>query len=157
MVFDFWLKLGYFCIMFWDLVWNMAIFVWCSKSWISFKLHILCDFLWQCTGRGWGGVILLFPGGTRNPCSLLGLQLTIKWELLLFLGEGVEVPTAHTVSTRHSGRDGVITAGWWWKFWLSTRPPLRRQRALLLGMEHGLHWCHGSSHYWLTGLQFVAL
>lgn len=137
------LKHGYICMMFWDLD--------------LIKLHILCDCLWQCTGRGWGGVILLFPGGTRNPGALLGLQLTIKWELLLFLGEGVEVPTAHMVSTKHSGRDGVITAGWWWKFWLSTRPPLRRQCALLLGMEHGLHWCHGSSHYWLTGLQFLAL
>lgn len=70
----------------WHIVfnWNLDFFIQCSETWISYKLHIFLGFLCHCSGRGWGGIILLLLGGTRSPDSLLGLFLTIQGELLYF-------------------------------------------------------------------------
>lgn len=80
----------------------------------------------------------------------MGLLLAIKGEFLLFLGGSESSMSSHSLYW-HSGRDGLITASWWWKSYsplsfLWYHPSvcclLSDKDGRPSSSSCGLHWCH---------------
>lgn len=102
------------------------------------------DFLWHRWG-GAGQGSSLFLGGLRvSVCPTRRLLLTI-------LTEKDRNVSHHIYSPADITEGSLITAGWWWKSWLFTRPltPLRKggwsvwlllDASGSLGSPLGLHW-----------------